>query len=215
MKVGTDAVLLGAWVEAASPLTVLDIGTGCGLIALMLAQRFTHAQIDAIDIDEASIIEAKRNFLGSPWSERLNAVHAPLQSWVNASYDLIVSNPPYFANGYPIAHKSRALARSQEGLDFETLLLHVKRLLKPGGRFALVLPISTLSAFEKELDQAGLYCQRKTEVLSFEGKAGVLVLLEAGLERLPCRQDQLCIRDANGSYHAEYLSLTRDFYLFS
>ncbi len=215
MKVGTDAVLLGAWVNGHAPVRILDIGTGCGLIALMLAQRYNAAQIEAIDIDEASIAEASTNFAASPWSERLKAIHAPLQHWESQAYDLIVSNPPYFSKGFPITKKNRAMARNQETLNFETLLTHVKRLLKTDGKFALVLPISAKPAFENELKLAGFYCQRQTEVLSFESKNTALILLEVGFKPASVHNSALCIRRADGAYHADYLSLTRDFYLFS
>lgn len=215
MKVGTDAVLLGSWTGASSPNRILDVGTGCGLIALMMAQRYTTAHIDAIDIDEPSIVESSLNFSVSPWGERLHAKLSSLQEWQSKPYDLIVSNPPYFSRGYTISKKNRALARSQESLSFESLLTHTTRLLHPAGKFALVLPASSLAEFFLKLEQSQLNCQKKTEVLSFEGKSAALVLLELGFEPRLMQEDQLCIRTEEGNYHSDYLSLTRDFYLFS
>jgi tRNA1Val (adenine37-N6)-methyltransferase len=214
MKVGTDAVLLGAWVSNHKPVSILDIGTGCGLIALMLAQRFDSARINAIDIDENSIQEAAFNFNTSPWAHRLNAQCVALQNWEAAPYDLIVSNPPYFAHSFPIAQKSRAVARTQQELDFKTLVVHAKRLLKPEGRLAVVLPARARTAFEEQLTSEKLFCNRITYVLPSTEKAAVLILVEASNKVTPLVADSISIRTATG-YHQDYLALTRDFYLFS
>jgi tRNA1Val (adenine37-N6)-methyltransferase len=215
MKVGTDAVLLGAWVAGDAATSVLDIGTGCGLIALQLAQRFESARIDAIDIDEPSIQEARLNFAASPWSTRLYAELSSLQTWQHPAYDLIVSNPPYYPNSFPIQAENRAKARTQATLNFKSLLFHAKRLLLPTGRLALVLPANVMPSFEVHMQTAELYCHRRTDICSYEGKNTVLHLLEIGFGEKTYKSDKLCIRAADGSYHADYLSLTKDFYLFS
>ena len=156
MKVGTDGVLLGCWsgydAAAAGSPTIphryhyarcLDIGTGSGLIALMLAQRFPDALIDAIDIDKAAVEQAAENFAASPWSDRLHAYCAKLQEWsiVNSQlYSLIVSNPPYFQNSLKNPDKGRQTARHTDTLSFSELIHHSTRLLSENGILALILP---------------------------------------------------------------------------
>lgn len=214
MKVGTDAVLLGAWVADHEPSTVLDIGTGCGLIALMLAQRFGSAKIDAIDIDASSVEEAQANFKDSPWATRLHAYHCALQDWKTSGYDLIVCNPPYFAHSFPIAQKSRALARTQESLDFQTLIACAHRMLSPNGRLAVVIPAQFQEAFVMQLQQFSLQIARLATVLPFEDKTPVLALIEASVEKKETELESLTIRTQSG-YHNDYLELTQAFYLFS
>jgi len=214
MKVGTDAVLLGAWVNAEAPLRILDIGTGCGVIALMLAQRFSTAQIDAIDIDENSVIEAKVNFDASPWGNRLNIHQVALQDWETSAYDLIVSNPPYFSNSFPIADKSRAQARIQSTLAFEALFQHSKRLLKPEGKLGLVLPARFKDEIKMRLLASELYVNRSTFVLPTPSKAASLLLLEASSKANEIIHGELIVRTET-NYHPSYLALTREFYLFS
>lgn len=214
MKVGTDAVLLGAWVEAEKPLRILDVGTGCGVIALMLAQRFSKAQIDAIDIDEKSIQEAHENFIASPWGPRMKTHQVALQDWSAEPYDLIVSNPPYFANSFPIPEKRRAEARSQSTLDFESLIQHSKRLLKPEGKLALVLPAQYQNELEKLLSVSKLFTKRLMFVLPTASKSASLLLIESSQQMNIPVQEEIIVRTA-GEYHPSYLSLTRDFYLFS
>ena len=142
MKVGTDGVLLGAWVNPKSyPHQILDVGTGTGLVAIMLAQRFSSSQIHAIDIDPASAKEALFNTQTSPWSERLKITHCALQDYNPSNkYDLIVSNPPYFRNTTLPNNKSRALARNNLTLSLEYLIERSYDLLHENGELALIVP---------------------------------------------------------------------------
>lgn len=158
MKVGTDGCLLGAWTPLPSPTTspirVLDVGTGSGLIALMLAQRLPDAIIDAIDIDPGAIEQATYNFSLSPWANRLHAHLCPLQEWQssltptsqrNGLYDLIVSNPPYFANSLPNPDLQRNTARHTDTLSYNELFFCCAKLLTPTGIFSTILPSSAES----------------------------------------------------------------------
>ena len=142
MKVGTDGVLLGAWVNPKSyPQQILDVGTGTGLVAIMLAQRFIRSQIHAIDIDQASTEEALFNTKTSPWSERLNIKNCALQDYNPSNkYDLIVSNPPYFRNTTLSNNISRALARNNLTLSLECLVERSYDLLHENGELALIVP---------------------------------------------------------------------------
>ena len=150
MKVGTDGVLLGCWTPITvhrtpytihpTPFRVLDIGTGSGLIALMLAQRCPNAQIDAIDIDTSAIEQAKENFAQSPFSNQLAAYPSSLQTWPDHPYDLVVSNPPYFQNSLKNPDEGRKQARHTDSLSYQELLSHSARLLNENGHLALILP---------------------------------------------------------------------------
>ena len=230
MKVGTDGVLLGAWAPAnpftPNPLTrILDIGTGSGLIALMLAQRFPEASIDAIDIDEAAVEQARENFAVSPWTDRLHAFHARLQDWqnhplqsTNYKYDLIVSNPPYFQNSLKNPDKGRQTARHTDTLSYAELLRHSARLLTEKGLLALVLPAEAEQEVRGLAAAELLSLTRITRVYSKESKPARRVLLE--FEKSTSRdtdismtEDSLVLENEIGGRSAAYQELTKDFYL--
>ena len=230
MKVGTDGVLLGAWAPAnpftPNPLTrILDIGTGSGLIALMLAQRFPEASIDAIDIDEAAVEQARENFAGSPWTDRLHAFHARLQDWqnhplqiTNYKYDLIVSNPPYFQNSLKNPDKGRQTARHTDTLSYAELLRHSARLLTEKGLLALVLPAEVEQEVHGLAAAELLSLTHLTRVYSKESKPARRVLLE--FEKSTSRdtdismtEDSLVLENEIGGRSAAYQELTKDFYL--
>ena len=249
MKVGTDGVLLGCWsgydAAAAGSPTIphryhyarcLDIGTGSGLIALMLAQRFPDAQIDAIDIDEAAVEQAAENFAASPWSDRLHAFRARLQEWsiVNSQfsilnsqlYSLIVSNPPYFQNSLKNPDKGRQTARHTDTLTYSELLRHSVRLLDENGILALVLPAEAEQEICSLAAQHSLYLTRITRVYSKDSKPArrVLLAFEKSKSRNtdistyrssenPFTEDTLVLEDEKGGRSAAYREITKDFYL--
>src|SRR5664279_1596216 len=129
MKVGTDGVLMGAWADVSAAEKILDIGTGCGLIALMAAQR-SNANITAIDIDEDATLQSKENFLSSPWHERIEAIHATVQQFQpDFLFDLIICNSPFFKNALKTPYHERNLARHNDTLPFDSLVSSVNRLL--------------------------------------------------------------------------------------
>ena len=240
MKVGTDGVLLGAWAEPAvskvrpaSAFSILDVGTGSGLVALMLAQRFPKAHIDAIDIDKAAIEQAAENFAASPWSDRLHTFHARLQDWQivhrtssprTLPYDLIVSNPPYFQNSLKNPDKSRQTARHTDTLTYSELLQHSARLLSPEGIVALILPAEAETEACELARMAGLLPARITHVYSKENKPARRVLL--AFEKPAPRhigistyqypsplEDSLVLENETGGRSAAYQEITKDFYL--
>ena len=226
MKVGTDGVLLGAWAPAnpltTNPLTrILDVGTGSGLIALMLAQRFPLAQIDAIDMDEAAVEQASNNFCSSPWTERLHAYHSPLQEWrmVNGKcpngkwYDLIVSNPPYFQNSLKNPDKGRQTARHTDTLSYAELIKHSARLLEEDGVLALILPAESEKEVRGLAAAERLSLTRVTRVYSKENKKPKRVLLAFGKGVSGLEEDTLVLEDEKGGRSAAYRELTKDFYL--
>ena len=219
MKVGTDGVLLGAWAEISdASVRVLDIGTGSGLVALMLAQRFPKASIDAIDIDETAVEQARENFAVSPWSDKLHVYLSSLQYWLGHSYHLIVSNPPYFQNSLKNPDKGRQTARHTDTLSYEELLHHSAQSLTPDGRLALILPAEAEQEVRRLAAAELLSLARVTRVYSKECKPArrVLLLFEKSEYRnpdIPIREDSLVLEDGQGGRSAAYQELTKDFYL--
>ncbi|MCL4139171.1 UNVERIFIED_CONTAM: hypothetical protein GTU68_034131 [Idotea baltica] len=166
MKIGTDAVLIGAWASIKNnPFSILDIGAGTGIIALMLAQRSTAQVIDAIEIDAKAYEQCVDNFEQSEWGDRLFCYHASLEEFVieiDDKYDLIISNPPFYSEDYKTENKSRDLARFQKAMPFEHLLESVSKLLDKDGIFSVVIPFKEESAFSKMAYKFNLFPNRIT-----------------------------------------------------
>lgn len=216
MKVGTDGVLLGAWTNPAKAKSILDIGTGTGLIALMIAQK-SEAQIDAIDIDEQATKQADENFRLSPWSDRLHAIHQSIQYFTSHAlqrYDLIVSNPPYFMGAHPAADEARNIARHMdENLSIEELAECVKKLLNPQGRFCVILPFIEGMKFLEYAELNGLYANRLTKVKTVVDKQEKRLMMEFELIRRDLYEDELVIQEEDLTFTDQYVELTKDYYL--
>ncbi|MCK3683838.1 tRNA1(Val) (adenine(37)-N6)-methyltransferase [Maribellus sp. YY47] len=215
MKVGVDGVLLGAWVQVNSATQILDVGTGTGLIALMLAQR-SDAQITAIDIEEKAVSEATMNVNASVWKDRIEVCHASLQEFARSDrqkFDLIVSNPPFFSRATRAAFAERTIARHNDFLPFPELISCSAQLLTENGRIALILPFEAMDEIRKVATNNELWLQRKTDIFPKTGKKANRVLLEWGMKETVLNEDSLTIYDADGSFTKEYVTLTRDFYL--
>lgn len=216
MKVGTDGVLLGAWANIENVKSILDIGTGTGLIALMLAQRST-AQIDAIDIDEDAISDARFNFSHSPWDSRLALFHTSLQDYAETTpkrYDLIVSNPPYFNHKHQTANNARTVARQHETLNFSDLLLGASKLLNPEGHFAVVLPFEAENQFRIEALKHGLFTTRAMRVKPNHNRPYKRILLQIQHQKDKLIEEELTIEtNIRHVYTPEFTRLVRDFYL--
>jgi len=216
MKVGTDGVLLGAWATPiASPVNILDIGTGSGLVALMLAQRFPFAHITAIDIDEGAFRQADFNFKASPWSDRLQAVHSPMQDFrPNGHFDLIVSNPPFFSNSLKAPDKARNTARHNDTLELETLLSTAQKLVTKTGSIVLILPVTDQDKCVKLAERYHLFCTASTVVFPKPGASARRVLLAFSPVCAPEKTSELTLETAErGIYTPEFAALVRDFYL--
>jgi tRNA1Val (adenine37-N6)-methyltransferase len=215
MKVGTDAILLGSWVDVSITNTILDIGTGCGIIALMLAQR-SMAKIDAIDIDKDSIDEAAINFNNSPWNNRLQAIHSSLQDFrgnTNTKYDLIVSNPPYFINSLLPATEKLKLAKHNLTLSYEELIHPTEKLLNHYGRLAVILPNKSAEPFIQIAKQANLFLSRQLTIYPTPEKAAKRMILVFGYTKIDeVNTSGLILRHENGEYTKEYKKLTGDFH---
>ena len=215
MKVGTDAILLGRWVEVMPTDVVLDIGTGCGLLPLMLAQKgISH--VDAVDIDKASIEEATINFAASQWRGQLQAYCVNIVDYkTDIRYDLIVSNPPFFNRFSQCDSDRKSRARHSDAtLSYETLCNVAVRLLQPEGRFALVLPVDASVDFLKMAEKNGLFLQKRMTIIPIAGKEPNRVNLELGLTRSQSVEETtFVIRGKDNRFTEEYKVFLKDYYL--
>ena len=215
MKVGTDAILLGRWTEVKPTDVVLDIGTGCGLLPLMLSQKGV-AHVDAVDIDKASIEEAKVNFEASQWHEHLKAFCIDIVDFqTDKKYDLIVSNPPFFNRFSKCDSERKSRARHNDaGLSYATICQEVGRLMQPDGRFALVLPADVSMEFLDTAERYGLYLHKRMTIVPIAGKEPNRVNLELGFEKSDnIFVETFVIRDADKRFTAQYNEFLRDYYL--
>ncbi len=217
MKVGTDGVLLGAWVNCADNKNILDIGCGTGLIGIMLGQRNSTANITGIEIDKEAFEEYKENMAGAPWANRLKGVLGPIQDYSRTSdqqYDLIVSNPPFFTGGTFTDNSGLNAAKHTVKLPHGDLILSIRRLLAKDGTFSLILPYMEGLRFMELAERADLHVKRITEVFPKASLAINRLMIEFGWEKVdPPMPTQLIIREEDNSYTAAYKELTKDFYL--
>ena len=218
MKIGTDGVLLGAWTPIENHVnTILDIGTGTGIIALMLAQRSNAQQIDALEIDENAYEQAVDNFENSPWSDRLFCFHAGLDEFVEEpedEYDLIISNPPFYTDDFRSENEKRDLARFQEAMPFEDLIEAAALLLSETGIFSVIIPFKEEEKFIALANEYDLFPIKITRVKgtpTSEIKRSLLAFRKYELPVLLA--DELIIETSRHQYTAEYIALTKDFYL--
>lgn len=218
MKVGTDGVLLGAWATLNhSPSSILDVGSGTGVIALQMAQRSLAESIDAIEIDENAHAQCVENFENSPWADRLFCYHASLQEYaseIDETYDLIVSNPPFFSEDYKTKSGSRDSARFNDALPFEHLIICAVRLLNDTGIFALILPYKETSDFIQTAERHGLFLKRICKVRGTAQAPIKRCLMEFSTHRSKSfTEESLTIETSRHNYTPEYKTLVGDFYL--
>ena len=218
MKIGTDGVLLGAWTPIENnPKAILDIGTGTGIIALMLAQRSNAEQIDAFEIDESAYEQAVENFENSPWSDRLFCFHAGLDEFLEEpedEYDLIVSNPPFFSEDFRSENEQRDLARFQGAMPFEDLVEAADLLLSENGIFSVIIPFHEEDRFIELCAEVELFPIKITRVKGAQNTKIIRSLLAfKRFELAVLTADELVIEISRHEYTPEYISLTKDFYL--
>jgi tRNA1Val (adenine37-N6)-methyltransferase len=216
MKVGTDGVLLGAWAAIGNAKTILDIGTGSGVIALMLAQRTPpDALIHAVELEQNDAQQAHENVAHSPWSDKVKIFPSAIQQFAGeARYDLIVSNPPYFINSQEPPDKRRLQTRHTVMLSFAELLGAVTRLLKPDGTFQVILPYTEGLQFIELASQHGLHCTRQWSFRTRANKPIERWLL--AFSRIPATDrdtGEVLLYSHNTVWDDSYTNLTRDFYL--
>lgn len=215
-KVGTDSVVLGAWISCEKAASILDIGTGTGLLSLMCAQKNPYAQIIGIDSDEDSLYEAQENFRHSPWSDRLKGINIGFQEFhVEKRFDYIVSNPPYFSGALRGPESRKNNARHMESDGFNTLARQIARLLNAGGIFGCILPEKEWILFSAELSQHDLFLRRSRTIFPKPGIGNkVRILSEWSPEKKELiTEPDLILRSEKGTYSEEYKELTQPFYL--
>ena len=220
MKVGTDAVLLGAWCAIDTHAdAILDIGAGTGVIALMLAQRSQAMTIDAVEIDENAHEQCVENFEMSPWADRLFCYHTDFESFVDEMeveeerYDCIVSNPPFYTDAFETEDASRNKARFASALSFEDLLCGVARLLSDSGVFSVIIPYKEEEVFIDLAKQHGLYVCRGCRVKGTALAPIKRSMLTFSFHNQAVTFEELVIEHARHEYTADYIHLTQDFYL--
>lgn len=217
MKIGTDGVLLGAWVSIkGKPYSILDIGAGTGIIALQLAQRSKAEMVDAIEIDENAYEQCVDNFENSPWSDRLFCYHAALDEFVEEiddKYDLIISNPPFYTEDYKTTDEARDMARFNDALPFDELIESASHLLSDEGIFAVIIPRKEEENFIKMASEVNLFPNRICRVRGTETAEEKRSMLEFSFEKISPKMENLTIETSRHNYTKEYKNLVQDFYL--
>ena len=216
MKIGTDAILLARWVEVTEDDEVLDIGTGCGLIPLMLAQKGIKSA-DAVEIDKDSFEEAAQNFANSAWNSCIFAINEDIKEYsahCDKKYDLIVSNPPFFFGDNIPEKTKKGLARHTNTLSYSDLLASVKKLLKPDGRFALVLPALESKTFLKDAENQGFYLEKEFLIVPIEGKEPNRINMQLVVNHVDSvKSETFVLRNPDHSFTKEYKDFLKDYYL--
>ena len=216
MKIGTDAILLARWVDVSENDDVLDIGTGCGLIPLMLAQKGIKS-VDAVEIDKESCEEAAQNFANSAWNSSLFAINDDIKHYskkCEKKYDLIVSNPPFFFGDNIPEKAKKGLARHTNTLSYNDLLTSVKTLLKPEGRFALVLPARESKTFLKDAENQGFYLQKEMKIVPIEGKEPNRINMQLVVNQADnINSETFVLRHQDHSFTKEYKDFLKEYYL--
>lgn len=217
MKIGTDGVLLGAWTSLDSqPESILDIGAGTGVIALQLAQRSSAETIDAIELDDAAYEQCVTNFEASQWADRLFCYHAGFDEFVDEmddKYDLIVSNPPFYAEEVASGNEARDKARQNSSLPFDELVEGVSRFLTDNGTFSVIIPFKEEGNIIGLAEGAGMFPNRITRVKGNPETDFKRSLMEFSFHNSKPNIDSLVIEEGRHQYTKEYIDLTKAFYL--
>lgn len=217
MKVGTDGVLLGAWADCSLAQKILDVGTGTGLIAIMLAQRSENAKITAIEIDKNAYSEALENIKNCTWNKRISLQNISLQNFSLVSYekyDLIVCNPPFFKNSKVSENEGRTIARHEKTLNSEDLIVAAKKILSNKGRLAIIIPAENFTDYIEKATKAGFFLTKKVAVKPTPNKQVKRLLLEFSKQEQVCQMAELVVEEFDRHHYSQaYRKLTADFYL--
>lgn len=215
MKVGTDGVLLGAWVAVDGADAILDVGTGSGIIALMLAQRTApHTLIHAVEIEASDAAQATENVAHSHWPDKVKVFQSSIQDFdAQVQYDHIVSNPPYFVNSQEPPDARRVEVRHTTKLSHEELLMTAVRLLKPTGKLSIILPYTEGHQCIARALRHDLFCVRQTNFRTRAGKPIERLLLTFAFKMSPVDHGEILLYNGDNDWSSEYRALTREFYL--
>ncbi len=215
MKVNTDGVLLGALVQADVPKQILDIGTGTGVIALMLAQRFSEAEIDGVELDKLAATTAAVNFQASPFANRLKSFPLDIVHYFmvfpEKKFDLIVSNPPFFLDDLKSADKNKQLARHTDADFFKNLCFSISQFLTKNGHFWMILPQKSMKIVKNGVKTQNLYCQKIIHIKSFEHAEAHREIACFGFKKVALSEENIVIYAAEKVYTPEYKLLLKDF----
>jgi tRNA1Val (adenine37-N6)-methyltransferase len=215
MKVNTDGVLIAAIADFENPASILDVGTGTGLIALMLAQKYSVALIDAVEIDKNAAVTALKNFSVSPFSDRIKLIPDSIKDYFeneDKKYDLIISNPPFFINSLSSINPKKGIARHTDLSFFDILLTESVNHLNQTGHFCLILPLETAANLEKILRRLGvLKVQKEILIYSFKDSKPHRKIITLGFENSVLIQDKLVIYEEKGIYSEDYRILLKDY----
>lgn len=216
MKIGTDSIMFSRWVDVAQDDVVLDVGTGCGLIAMMLAQKGVQ-HVDAVEIDHDSCVEAGENFSCTPWAKMLNIIESDVRLFAQKTtqrYDLIVSNPPYFVDFPKSQSQRKVMARHADSLAYSELVDVAKTLLRPSGRLALVLPAIESKIFVEKAQEKGFFLQKEQRIIPVEGREYNRVNMQFVLTSCAVETEYFTIRKPDHSFTDEYHEYLKDYYLW-
>lgn len=214
MKLSTDSVALGAWVDASGCRRAVDIGAGSGVLSLMLAQRYPDLAVVGVEIDPEAAGDCTANFAASPWSDRLRCVCADADVFGGEGpFDLLISNPPYFTTGLRAGDSLRAQARHEASLDMKTLLRLATDLLTAEGSLAIIIPSEREADYIFEAELSGLKLWRHTRLIACPGRKPLRSMLQFTARLMPLSVDTLTIRMATGELTPEFDALTEAFYL--
>ncbi len=220
MKVGTDGVLLGAWADVTGATDILDVGTGSGVVALMLAQRNQAAHVCGVELDADAAQQAAENAAASPWAERVEVLCTDFTSYAPGhTFQHIVSNPPYYGDSLCNPDPRKSMARHLVTLSYESLFAHSSHLLDAGGLLSLIFPSEAEPAVSSAAWRNHLFPLRQTRVFTKPGKPCRRILLTLRYDPVPdaydtiCHSDDLMLLDSQGNRSADYVRLTQEFYL--
>lgn len=214
MKVGTDSVLLAAWINVPKPYNILDIGAGTGILSLLMAQRYEEAQITALEISSEAIKDVQENVKNSPWKNRVQIIEGDFcQFKSELKFDLIICNPPYFENSLHSPLMLRNKARHSDAMPFPVLVSGVQKILSEKGVFAIIIPFENAELIRHLAFEQELYTYRQTVIYTKENTPPKRIMLQFTSELQLCHTNTLTIYTSNGTYAPEYRELVGKYYL--
>ena len=214
LKISTEACILGAWAHSFAHGKILDIGTGCGLIPCMLAQSNPDVNIDAIEIHQEVATLALDNIKNSPFKNQIQVINSDIRALsTNNSYDFIISNPPFFSNHLPATLQDKQIAIHDDELNFVDLIASIKKLLKPGGKFAVIYPKEVMDKFEKEMGENGLYVHQFISIFPNPKSKLLRVICLGSTNKEEIAFENLYIKDEKNEYTEAFKLLLNPYYL--